>query len=339
MLKQADSELTQIIVAEAFDDLCERYSFFSLENGDMVSRSHDQAEHSAMMVALVAFLLLANVYPEAKDHPYLHICQLLTDVAEKIVGYKEIYEEARQIEDAYESHGEFIEVADFIEQMAIRDDTLSSSEIAYARSVIGQIVEENSYFLLETMKDNEVILARVNDKNNHCFQPELNLLRDKIKDVEGGSGERLEYENIIFAPSYDDKISDIRNAIAPFVKDGPSHIDATKQNQWLAIIEPLKLIDGLLITHDDKPRRKECTDGEICQQMKVFFGDLVKSVDFGKIPKSISHERNVWKDRNVGLSFADWDRYINFTRRETKYEHLAKIAKSVYGKVANVIRG
>ena len=65
-LKSITIDNCKIIVAEEFDDLCERYSFFQVENDVVIKRSYAQAEHSAMMVSLVAFLLLANIYPEAK---------------------------------------------------------------------------------------------------------------------------------------------------------------------------------------------------------------------------------------------------------------------------------
>ena len=291
-----------------------------------------------MMVSLVAFLLLANIYPEAKDHPYLKVCQSLTDVASNINGYTEIYEEARAIEDEYESHGEFIEVADFIEQMALRDTPLSSSEIAFARNVVGQIVSENRFVHIDTMKDNERIFSRVSDMNGHCFQQEIDQLRDIIRKVEGDDSERLDYKNVVFAKEYEEKIIDIRKAILPFVEGGPYHIDKSRKNQWLAIIEPLKLIDGLLITHEERPKNKECTDGEICDQLKEFFSDIVKTLDFDKIPKSISAERTQWKKRGIGLTLSDWNNYLNSPRSETKYKALADIAKRVYGEVVKVIR-
>jgi hypothetical protein len=337
-LKSISSDNCKIIVAEEFDDLCERYSSFQVENDDIIRRTYTQAEHSAMMVSLTAFLLLANIYPEVKGHPYLKVCQSLTDVACNINGYTEIYEEARAIEDEYESHGEFIEVADFIEQIALRDTPLSSSEITFAHKVLGQIVDENRFVHIDTMKDNERIISRVSDMNGHCFQPEVDQIRDIIRKVEGDDSERLEYENIIFAKEYEDKTSDIRNAILPFVVGGVEHIDPNRQNQWLAIIEPLKIIDGLLITHEDKPKNKECTDGEICDQLKKFFSDKVKSVDFSKIPKSISAERTKWKERGVGVTLSDWDNYLKLPRSETKYKALANIAKKVYGEVAKVVR-
>ena len=337
-LKSITSDNCKIIVAEEFDDLCERYSFFQVENDVVIKRSYAQAEHSAMMVSLVAFLLLANIYPEAKDHPYLKVCQSLTDVASNINGYTEIYEEARAIEDEYESHGEFIEVADFIEQMALRDTPLSSSEIAFARNVVGQIVSENRFVHIDTMKDNERIFSRVSDMNGHCFQQEIDQLRDIIRKVEGGDSERLDYKNVVFAKEYEEKIADIRKAILPFVEGGPYHIDKSRKNQWLAIIEPLKLIDGLLITHEERPKNKECTDGEICDQLKEFFSDIVKTLDFDKIPKSISAERTQWKERGIGLTLSDWNNYLNSPRSETKYKALADIAKRVYGEVVKVIR-
>ena len=337
-LKSINGDNCKITVAEEYDDLCERYSSFHVENDDVIRRTFTQAEHSAMMVSLGAFLLLANTYPEAKGHPYLKVCQSLTDVACNINGYTEIYEEARAIEDEYESKGEFIEVADFIEQIALRDTPLSSSEITFARKVFGQIVVENRFVHIDTMKDNERILSRVSDMNGHCFQPEVDQIRDIIRKVEGDDSERLEYENIIFAKEYEGKITEIRNAILPFVVGGVEHIDPNRQNQWLAIIEPLRIYDGLLIRHEDKPKNKECTAEEICLQMKVFFGDIVKSVDFSKIPKSISAERTKWKEMGIGITLSDWDNYLISPKSEKKHKTLANIAKKVYGEVAKAVR-
>jgi hypothetical protein len=132
--------------------------------------------------------------------------------------------------------------------------------------------------------------------------------------------------------------ADIRNAILPFVVGGVERIDPKRQNQWLAIIEPLRIYEGLLITHEDKTKNKECTNGEICNQLKEFFSDKVKSLDFAKIPKSISAERTEWKKRGVGLSLTDWDKYLKSPRSETKYKTLANIAKKVYGEVAKALR-
>ncbi len=101
-LKSIGDDDCQLIVAEFFEDLCKSYSTF-IDNGYTIRRDFSQAEHSAMMVTLTAFLLLANIYPEAEGHPYLKVCQSLIDVASNIPGYKAIYEEARKIEDEYES--------------------------------------------------------------------------------------------------------------------------------------------------------------------------------------------------------------------------------------------
>ncbi len=333
-LKSIRDDDWQLIVAEFFEDLCKSYSTF-IDNGYKIRRDFSQAEHSAMMVTLTAFLLLANTYPEAKGHPYLKVCQSLIDVASDIPGYKVIYEEARKIEDEYESKGEFIEVADYIEQIANRETPLTASEIQFGRKIIMEIIDEGQYVHLDTMKENEILLSRVNDKNEHCFQNEINILRERLNKLQGEDRSRLKYENIIFAKDYEDKITDIRDVIYRFIKIEKDHIDERRQNQWLAIIEPLKRIDGLLITHDDKPRRKECSDDEICQQMKIFFEDQFKSIDFSKIPKSISSERSKWRARGVGLSFSDWERYY---RGDPKYKALAKVASRLYGELLKVIR-
>ncbi len=337
-LRKLDADNRKIKVAECFDDMCERYSCFQVDNV-VERRRYTQAEHSAMMVSLVAFLLLANVYPEAKDHPFLIVCQSLTDLISSIDGYSEIWEEARAIEDELEKKGEFIEVADFIEQMAVRESPLSSHEITFAHKVVGQIVDQNkSIHNIDTMKDNERIISRVSDMNGHCFQDEVDMMRNIINEAEGNHCESLEYKNIIFAKEYEDKIVDIRNAILPFVEGGPYQIDKNRQNQWLAIIEPLKLIDGLLITHEDRPTKKECTEGEICEQMKEFFSDKVKSLDFDKIPKSLTEERKKWREKGVGLNITSWDNYLKSPRSETKYKALANTAKKVCGEVLKVIR-
>lgn len=338
VLKQQNNSNYRIHVEEGIDDLNNRYSVFEIEDGELIQRDKDKVEHSVMMVSITAFLLLVNTFQNTEQHPYKQICQAIYDNVYHIRGFKEIYEEARHIEDEYESRGEFIEVADYIEQIAQREKPLSSPEVMYARNVIGRLVDENSYFSLETMLDNEVMLSRINDTNNHFFQPELNQLRANIKRVQGDNGERQEYKNIIFAEQYKDKVNDIRNAILPFVECGPEHIDYIEQRQWLAIIEPLKILDGLLLQHEDRPRRKDCTDGEICQQLAEFFGENLKSLDFTKIPKSLSGERKVWKDRCVGLTLKDWDSYIKNPRSEKKYQSLARIAKRVFGEVTKVMR-
>ena len=338
-LKGCEISDCRISVQEAFEDLCNRYSCFIYNDNDEIKRSFAQAEHSAMMVSLVAFLLLANVYPEAKGHPHLKTCQAITDVICNISGYKQLYEDARKEEDEREEHGDFIEVADFIEQISIKEEPLSEEQLTQARRMFGQFVEENKSCGLTTMYANERMMSRVSDMNGHCLQPELDLLRKQIKEVEGNDGQNIEYRNIIFAKEYEEKISAIRNVIYPFVSNGTDHINPKEQRQWLAIVEPLKLIDGLLIKHDNKPKHKDCTDGEICQQLREFYGNDFQDVDFDKIPKSLSEERKKWKDNGIGLTFKEWQDYSNTKFGKSKYKSLSKVAERIYGEVIRVIKG
>ncbi len=338
-LKKGSNIDTNIMVQEAIDDLCERYSIFETEDGGYIKRSYQQAEHSAMMVSLTTFLLLANTYPETKNHPYLSICKSISDIICSIRGFKEIYEEARKIEDEYESKGEFIEVADFIEQIAVQDGPITDKQAKLLHRVIKDFVEENQFCELETMKENERLLSRANDKNNHCIQTEVDLLRSQIREKEGNEGQSRTYKNIIFSSKFENKVSEIRQAIYPFVFNGVNHIDAKEKRQWQAIFEPLKLIDGLLITHDERPKHKECTNMEISMQMKEFFGEEYPSLDFKKLPRSISAERNNWKKDGVGLTFEDWDNYLKKKSCDKDYKTLAKIALRVFGEVKRVIKG
>ena len=338
-LKDCEETDCRIRVQEAFEDLCERYSYFIGNNNEETKRSFALAEQSAMMVSLVAFLLLANVYPEAKGHPYLKTCQAITDVICNISGYKELYEEVRKEEDEMEGHGEFIEVADFIEQISIQEESLSKQQLLIAHHMFGQFVEENKYCDLPTMYTNERMIARVSDKNDHCLQPELDMIRKQIEDVVGNGGQNVEYRNIIFAKEYEDKVSLIRNAIYPFVSDGTNHINPKEQRQWLAIVEPLKLIDGLLIKHEDRPKHKNCTNGEICQQLREFYGKEFTDVDFDKIPKSIDAERKKWRENDIGLTFEAWHKYASTPLGNPKYKPLARVAERVYGEIKRVIEG
>lgn len=324
---------------EAFDDLCERYSIFESEDGGYIRRTYQQAEHSAMMVSLTAFLLLVNTHPEAERHPYLSICQSISDVIRNIPGFTEIYEEARRIEDENESKGNFIEVADFIEQIAVQDGPMSDNQEKLIRQAIVDFIEENKMCNLDTMKDNERLLSRANDKNKYCLQAEVDLLRNQIREKEGSTALTRIYKNIIFASQYENKVSEIRQAIYPFIFNGVNHIDAKEKRQWQAIFEPLRIIDGLLITHDDRPKHKECTNNEIAQQMKEFFGEEILSLNFSMLPRSVSAERNNWKNDGVGLTFDDWDRYLKNISSIKDYKHLATIAKRVYGEIKIVIKG
>lgn len=337
-LKKDNKTDAEIRVREAFEDLCDHYRIFVDENREQIRRSFQQAEHSAMMVSLVAFLLLLNVFPNKDNHPYGNICKAIGEVIGCIDGFKELYEETRQEEDKREAKGNFIEVADCIEQIAIQEKPLEQYQLAKARQMFEQFVKENKFCDYPTMIYNERMLSRVNDKNDHCIQAELDLLRRQISEVEGNDGQNVEYENIIFAKDYEDKVSIIRKAIYPFVTNGTDHINPKEQRQWLAIIEPLKKIDGLLIKHEDKLRKKDCTDGEICQQLRVFFGKELKSTDFDKIPKSLTNERKQWKTNGVGSCFDEWHQYSINPYAVPKYKSLAKTAERVYGTIKRVIR-
>ena len=326
------------IVKEKFDDLCVRFSAFTEDGDFIIRRSYKQAEQSAMMVSFAAFLLLLNVYPEFDNHPRKDLCQALIEIISEIDGFSTLYEEVRQEEDKREDQGKFIEVADFIEQLEITDEPLSDSKLEYAHRIFGEIVDGNKYCSAETMRDNEWVLSRVNDKHDHRFQREIDLLRKQIDEVNGNGGQNIEYKNLIFKDEYTEKVSLIRKALYPFVFNGVEHITVTEQRQWLAIIEPLKQMPEILIVHEEKEKRKECTNEELCNQMEEFFGKELPAVDFSKIPKSISEERKHWRNNGVGLTFEDWNNYITSRTGEKKYKALAIIAKRVYGEVKKVIK-
>ncbi len=338
-LKKIDQTEVSMSVKELFEDLCDQYMCFREDDGSTTKRDLEQSLHSAMMVSFAAFLLLLNVHPNADGHPYTDVCQTIGEILADLKGFKELYEETRREEDDREKQGKFIEVIDYIEQLSTRETPISFNQLEYTHHVLGQIVDENKQCDISTMLDNERILSRVNDLNDHLFQPEVDMLRQQIKEVQGNDGQNVEYKNYIFAQIYEDKVRIIRQTIYPFVFNGVYHIDPKEQRQWLAIIEPLKLIDGLLIVHEDRKVHKECTNGEICQQLQEFFAKDLPSLDFDKVPKSISFEKSKWKEANVGFTFDDWKRYAQSRTSDRKYIPLAEVSYRLYGELKKVIKG
>lgn len=338
-LKSIENSELDLKIREKFDDLCDRYSYFETTGGEKQMRNHHQAEHSAMMVSLTAFLLLVNTYSEVDNHPYKSTCELLYGVIKDIPGQREIYEEARKIEDEYESKGEFIETADFIEQLSVNELPISQEKIDFANKVLLEMAEENASFYVPTLKDNEAMFSRINDKHNHVFQEPVDKIRELLKRKGCEVGKPISYENIIFDEKYKDKITDIRDAIFPFLQsDSPDHINKELQREWLAIIEPLKQIKGLLIVHKENIHRKQCTDREICNQMKIFFEKAVTNLNFDGIPKSLTEERRKWKDNGLNLTIGEWNQYIETHRVCDKNYRLAKVAQRVYGEILKAIK-
>ena len=183
-LLREDSDVdVQIKAEQFFDDLCIAYEVFIAEDGSQVRRSQQQASHSAMMVTHTAFLLLLNVYDKAEGHPHYEILTHLKSIIWDVPDCRKLYEEIRDSEDEREGKGKFIEVADFIEEIAAQEEPLSQIQKEFACKKFEEFVKENRYCNLSTMLDNERTLSRINDNNGNCFQSELNLLREEINEV------------------------------------------------------------------------------------------------------------------------------------------------------------
>lgn len=182
LLRKESNVDVQIRIEQAFDDLCSTYDVFATEDGSLEKRSQKQAEHSAMMVTLTAFLLLLNVYDKAENHPHYEILTHLKSIIWDIPDCRQLYEEIRVSEDEKEAKGKFIEVADFIEEIAAQEEPLSHNQIEFACKRMEEFINENKFCNLSTMVDNERMISRISDANNHCFDSQLELLRAVIDD-------------------------------------------------------------------------------------------------------------------------------------------------------------
>lgn len=183
LLREESNDDSQIRIEQAFDDLCSSYEVFATLDGSREKRSKQQAEHSAMMVMLTAFLLLLNVYDKPDGHPYYHILLYLKSIIWEIPDCQKLYEEIRTSEDVREGRGLFIEVADFIEEIATQEEPLIPAQVEFACKRMEDFIKENKYCNLSTMVDNERMISRISDANNHCFQKPLELLRAEINSV------------------------------------------------------------------------------------------------------------------------------------------------------------
>ena len=183
LLREESTVDSQIRIEQAFDDLCSTYEVFATEDGSLENRNQQQAEHSAMMVTLTAFLLLLNVYDKAENHPYHELLTYLKSIIWDVPDCQKLYEDIRDSEDFREQQGKFIEVADFIEEIETNEEPLLPYQLEFACKAIGQFVDENKYCSLSTMLDNERMISRISDANNHCFNNQLELLRAEIDTV------------------------------------------------------------------------------------------------------------------------------------------------------------
>ena len=196
ILREESTVDSQIRIEQAFDDLCSTYEVFATEDGSLVNRSQQQAEHSAMMVTLTAFLLLLNVYDKADGHPYHDILVYQKSIIWEIPDCQELYEEIRYSEDEREGRGLFIEVADFIEEIATQEEPLLLAQVEFARKRMEEFIIENKHCSYTTMLENERMISRVSDANNHCFDNQLELIRAEINAVrDNQKGNNQDYRN------------------------------------------------------------------------------------------------------------------------------------------------
>lgn len=231
ILRKDSNVDTQIRIEQAFDDLCSAYEVFVCEDNSQEKRNKQQAQHSAMMVALTAFLLLLNVYDKADNHPYHELLTHLKSIIWDVPDCQKLYEDIRDSEDLREQQGKFIEIADFIEEIEANEDPLLPYQLEFACRAIGQFVDENKYCNLSTMVDNERMLSRVNDNNGHCFQNEIDRLRKEIQSTRDKESEN----NHRKVTEYNPDITNTGQKIVVFFNDGTLKVEKPHQLYFLLL--------------------------------------------------------------------------------------------------------
>lgn len=172
-----ETDVREFEVLSLFDDLAKRYEVLSPD----VVRTADDVSHSVMMVMLAVFFMLLDVKSDLDNHPHLEICQLLKKQICTVRNYSTLYEDCRKEEDKREAKGDFIPVIDYIEHLASasieRGENVQETLPPQAVGMLSEFVDEVMKGDAASMKEAELILSRINDKNFHQLESLLNRLR------------------------------------------------------------------------------------------------------------------------------------------------------------------
>lgn len=163
---EADEDARDIEVQALFSDLPEQYG--------------EDKEGDVMCVMLVVFFMLLDKHDTEEGHPFKEVCCEIKQALKPMRGFEELYEQCRIEEDKLESNGKFIEVVDYLD--CFLSDYQSSKKETGIDNGLDKIIEEAKSLDISHMQAIELVISRANDKCGHCFQSELDKLRDAISE-------------------------------------------------------------------------------------------------------------------------------------------------------------
>lgn len=169
-----------LVIDDIVIDLEKRYKVFLEEDGTETHRNTDDAKRSAFIVLVIMLYQLACVCLQREHHPREELCRALARVTvlyplrEKFCGL------IRQSEDKEEQAGRRIEAFDIMMELALSDEDEIEESNQKKVEGIDELVEEALSMDVDAMKDIELALGRMNDRDGKIYDKQLNKLRMAI---------------------------------------------------------------------------------------------------------------------------------------------------------------
>lgn len=169
-----------LIIDDIAIDLENRYKVFLDEDGTETHRNTDDAKRSAFIVLVIMLYQLACVSLQREHHPREELCialarvTVLNPLKEKFCGL------IRQSEDKEEQAGRRIEAFDIMMELILSDEDEIEESNQKKVEGIDELVEEALSMDVDAMKDIELALGRMNDRDGKIYDKQLNKLRMAI---------------------------------------------------------------------------------------------------------------------------------------------------------------
>lgn len=169
-----------LVIDDIAIELEKRYKVFIDEDGTQTHRNSDDAKRSAFIVLSVMLYQLACVSLQKENHPRKVLCKALARVTFLHPLREKFCSLIRQSEDKEEQAGRRIEAFDIMMELLLSDEDEKEKSNQEKVEGIDKLVNEAMAMDTKTMEELERMLSRMNDRDGHLYDKQLNKLRAAI---------------------------------------------------------------------------------------------------------------------------------------------------------------
>ena len=169
-----------LVIDDIAIDLEKRYKVFIDEEGTETYRNTDDAKRSAFIVLVIMLYQLVCVSFQREHHPREELCKALARVTFLYPLREKFCSLIRQSEDEEEQAGRRIEAFDIMMELTLSDEDEKEESNQKKVEGIDELVEEALSMDVDAMKDIELALGRMNDRDGKIYDKQLNKLRMAI---------------------------------------------------------------------------------------------------------------------------------------------------------------